>query len=226
MDGVPHPDNMRGNGVYTFERCLLDPVSRRLVRDGVQIKLPARLFETLLYMVENPGRPIDREELMSAVWRDRTVDDANLRRAVSSLRQALSAAGVDDSLIIGTRPRLQVRRPRGLCRGGGQSRVASGLGVRPDRRGHSGRRAGNDTACRSVAAERPVAPAPMSRRRFGRADSAGLCVLDCIAGSRIAGSEREPGGSRRTPAPGRGGVGLHKCQRGCRTGVPCPRYCR
>jgi len=43
MDGPLHPE-----GVFLFERCRLDPISRTLTRDGAHIPMPSRLFDTLL----------------------------------------------------------------------------------------------------------------------------------------------------------------------------------
>jgi serine/threonine-protein kinase len=64
---------------------------RTLHRDAVAVALPSRLFETLLYLVEHPERPVGRDELERAVWHGRVVEDGNLQRAVSSLRKALQS---------------------------------------------------------------------------------------------------------------------------------------
>jgi len=95
MDGPIHQE-----GVFVFERCRLDPVSRTLSRDGARIVLQPRLFDTLLYLVQNPGRVVERDELLAALWPARTVDEGNLGRAISSLRVALKAHGVDEALIV------------------------------------------------------------------------------------------------------------------------------
>jgi DNA-binding winged helix-turn-helix (wHTH) protein/TolB-like protein len=94
MDGAAH------HGVFVFERCRLDPVSRTLTRDGARITLQPRLFDVLLYLVQNPGRVLERDELLAAVWPGRTVDESNLGRAISSLRQGLEAHGVAGTLIV------------------------------------------------------------------------------------------------------------------------------
>ena len=54
---------------YKFKGFEVD-VTRRLLRgkDGVQIPLTSRVFDLLLYLVENPGRTITKDELLSAVW--------------------------------------------------------------------------------------------------------------------------------------------------------------
>lgn len=46
--------------IYEFEGCVLDPNERTLTVDGVPIHLPAKEFDTLLYLVENNGRANQR----------------------------------------------------------------------------------------------------------------------------------------------------------------------
>jgi DNA-binding winged helix-turn-helix (wHTH) protein len=50
--------SVRDNGVYVFGPFRLDPVRRALLRDGDPLTLPPRLFDTLLYLVENAGRVV------------------------------------------------------------------------------------------------------------------------------------------------------------------------
>jgi serine/threonine-protein kinase len=99
MDGLEHR-----TGAYTFGAYRLDPVRRILTREGVPVTLTARLFDTLLYLVQNHTRVIARSELASAVWGRRQVDDANVAMAVSSLRKTLQG---DESIqsLISTVPR-------------------------------------------------------------------------------------------------------------------------
>jgi TolB-like protein/DNA-binding winged helix-turn-helix (wHTH) protein/tetratricopeptide (TPR) repeat protein len=94
MDGPTHAD-----GCYVFERCRLDPVSRTLMRDGQKVPLQGRLFDVLLYLVRNAGRVVEREELLSALWASRNVDEGSVPRSISSLRVALKGIGVEETLI-------------------------------------------------------------------------------------------------------------------------------
>jgi len=95
VDGAVHQQR-----VFVFERCRLDPISRTLTRDGARIGLQPRLFDTLLYLVQNPGRVLERDELLAALWPTRTVDEGSLGRAISSLREVLKAHGVEETLIV------------------------------------------------------------------------------------------------------------------------------
>jgi serine/threonine-protein kinase len=90
----------REKGVYAFGPFRLDPVRRALLRDGERVKLGARLFDTLLYLVENHDRLVERDELQQAVWQGRIVEEGNLGQAISALRKALQADGTTENFIV------------------------------------------------------------------------------------------------------------------------------
>jgi TolB-like protein/DNA-binding winged helix-turn-helix (wHTH) protein len=79
----------RERGIYAFGLYKLDPNRRSLHRDGIEVPLTARLFETLLYLVQHPERLIERDELEHAVWHGRAVEGGNLQKAISALRRVL-----------------------------------------------------------------------------------------------------------------------------------------
>jgi len=84
-------------GIYVFGPFRLDATRRTLLRDGVPVKLAARPFDTLLYFVSNPGRVIEKDALLSAIWGDRIVEEGNLTQTIFALRRALQAEGETDS---------------------------------------------------------------------------------------------------------------------------------
>jgi len=92
--------SVKDKGIYAFGGFQLDPLRRTLSRDGVPVKLVQRLFDTLLYLVENPGRIVEKDELLGAVWGGRIVEEANLTRAISELRKLLQDDGAPDTLIV------------------------------------------------------------------------------------------------------------------------------
>ncbi len=81
----------RSAAVYSFEDFRLDRARRLLVRlpAGDPVPLTHKAFELLLLLVENGGRLVSKEELMSTVWRDSFVEDANLTQTISVLRKTL-----------------------------------------------------------------------------------------------------------------------------------------
>ena len=90
----------RERGVFLFGPFRLDPVRRTLLRDGVQVVLAPRLFDTLLHLVSNHERLVEKGELIAAVWGRRTVEEANLSQAIFALRKVLQAGGPDPSVIV------------------------------------------------------------------------------------------------------------------------------
>ncbi len=78
--------------IYKFGPFLLDATAKVLQRGDTPVKLARKAVETLLVLVENSGRVVTKEELMSALWPDRVVDEANLAQNVAVIRRAL---GVD-----------------------------------------------------------------------------------------------------------------------------------
>ncbi len=105
MKGLPR------NGVrrlYGFGDFRLDPIRHRLWRDGAIVPLSSKAIETLIVLAQNPGKNLDRDTLMQAVWPDTIVEDANLNVAISQLRKALGQNGGPDDFIQ-TIPRVGYR---------------------------------------------------------------------------------------------------------------------
>ena len=75
--------------VYRFGPFVLDPAEHQLTRHGIVIAVPPKAFDTLLELVRNSGHMLEKRELMSAVWPDSFVEEANLAQSVSMLRKAL-----------------------------------------------------------------------------------------------------------------------------------------
>jgi DNA-binding winged helix-turn-helix (wHTH) protein/TolB-like protein len=76
--------------VYEFGKFRLDPANRLLLSDGTTISLTPKAFDLLLVLVQNGTRLITKEELMTKVWPDSFVEEANLTVNISVLRKALS----------------------------------------------------------------------------------------------------------------------------------------
>jgi len=85
---------------YSFGDFSLDTTTRSLTRDGVPIPLFPKCFDLLLYLVENPGRVITKDELLRGVWTDAFVEESNLSQNVSLLRKALDDRGNSPRYIV------------------------------------------------------------------------------------------------------------------------------
>ncbi len=74
---------------YQFGEFTLDLVRGCVLRAGEEIKLRPKVYETLKYLVQHPGRLIGKQELMQAVWPDAFVTDDSLVQCTLELRRAL-----------------------------------------------------------------------------------------------------------------------------------------
>ena len=79
-----------GSRVYEFGPFRLDGVDRLLLRDGQAVSLASKVFDTLMVLVENGGRLVTKDELMSTLWPDTFVEEGTLTRNISDLRKALA----------------------------------------------------------------------------------------------------------------------------------------
>lgn len=88
---------------YFFGPFHLDPAQRRLLRDGHDLRLPPKVFETLLLLVERRGLIVEKDDLMKALWPSTFVEEVTLARNISLLRKALGdTPGQDHSQYIET----------------------------------------------------------------------------------------------------------------------------
>jgi DNA-binding winged helix-turn-helix (wHTH) protein len=83
------PVSHQNEASYQFDAFELDPVRRVLLREGKAIALKPKVFETLLVLVRNSGRVMEKDELMQQLWPDTVVEEVNLAHNISMLRKAL-----------------------------------------------------------------------------------------------------------------------------------------
>jgi Tol biopolymer transport system component/DNA-binding winged helix-turn-helix (wHTH) protein len=102
-DGASGPPAEKAGGVYDFGPFRLDSAERLLLREGRPVALTPKAFDLLLYLVQRPGRLVDKHVLMTALWPDAVVEETNLAYTVSAIRRALGD-GQDGEQIIQTVP--------------------------------------------------------------------------------------------------------------------------
>jgi len=87
---------------FSFNEFTLDLTRGCLFRNGEEIKLRPKSFDTLRHLVENSGRLISKNELIEAVWPGTAVTDDSLVQCLIEVRRAL---GEDGQQIVKTVPR-------------------------------------------------------------------------------------------------------------------------
>lgn len=73
----------------SFADFELDTSKRRLSRDGTPLAINAKAFDLLVFLTENAGRVVSKDEILNAVWENQFVEEANLAVQISALRKAL-----------------------------------------------------------------------------------------------------------------------------------------
>jgi predicted ATPase/DNA-binding winged helix-turn-helix (wHTH) protein len=74
---------------YRFGEFILDPGRGTVLNADRVVKLRPKVYDALLYILENRGRLIGKEELIRALWSDAFVTDDSLIQCMVELRRAL-----------------------------------------------------------------------------------------------------------------------------------------
>lgn len=80
--------SLQTNRLLFGDYCL-DPSERILLRDDKPVSLTPKAFKLLQVLVENPGRILEKDDLMSLVWPDSFVEESNLSFTINLLRKTL-----------------------------------------------------------------------------------------------------------------------------------------
>jgi TolB-like protein len=90
------------SAAYAFGRFTLHLDRGVLLADGAECALRPKSFALLRLFVENPGRLIDRDEIMETIWPGVFVTDDSIAQCISDIRRAL---GDSDQGLLRTLPR-------------------------------------------------------------------------------------------------------------------------
>ena len=75
--------------LYEFDAFRLDVAERLLTRDGHRVPLSEKAFDTLCALVRRGNHLVRKDELLNEVWPDVIVEENNLDKNISLLRQVL-----------------------------------------------------------------------------------------------------------------------------------------
>ena len=75
--------------VYRFGAFWLDPTKRKLVRGGEPMSVTPKGLDTLILLVQNRSRVLEKDELMQALWPQSFVEESNLSQLIFLLRKIL-----------------------------------------------------------------------------------------------------------------------------------------
>jgi len=86
--------------VYRFGEFAVDPLARTLTRHEATVALSRRSFDLLLYLVQNSGKILGKDELLKQIWPDTFVDENSLAKSISVLRKALDDSSGGGSFVL------------------------------------------------------------------------------------------------------------------------------
>jgi DNA-binding winged helix-turn-helix (wHTH) protein len=93
---------MQENGQVAVYHCgvhTISPATRRLHRDGCKVDIEAKVFDLILLLLENRGRALGKQEVITALWGHRPITDAALSQLLHKARRALDDDGERQAVI-------------------------------------------------------------------------------------------------------------------------------
>ena len=75
--------------VYSFGSCVVNVANRELLVRGKEMKVQKRVFDLLVYLIENRDRAVSKDEILENVWAGRITTDAALARVVMKARKVV-----------------------------------------------------------------------------------------------------------------------------------------
>ena len=78
---------------YAFGKFVLNVDEQTLSLAGELLRLPQKEFEILKMLIENNGRLLTKDAMMSAIWKDTFVEESNLAQYISRIRKTLNVDG-------------------------------------------------------------------------------------------------------------------------------------
>jgi TolB-like protein/Tfp pilus assembly protein PilF len=84
---------------FLFENYCLDADRRELKRGADLIAIGPKVFDLLLFLVQNREQVVTRDDLLKAVWEGRIVSESTLTSHINAVRKAIGDTGKEQRLI-------------------------------------------------------------------------------------------------------------------------------
>lgn len=85
--------------IYRFADSELDTERYELRSEDVPRPVEPQVFDLLRYLVENRDRTVTKDELYTAIWKERVVSESALSSRVKAARRAVNDTGADQRII-------------------------------------------------------------------------------------------------------------------------------
>ena len=84
---------------YRFEDYALDPDRRELTRHAEAVAIGPKVFDLLLYLIQNREHVVSKDDLLEAVWSGRIVAESTLTSHINAVRKAIGDSGEEQRLV-------------------------------------------------------------------------------------------------------------------------------
>src|SRR5258705_9152227 len=81
--------NPRTSSAFLFDDVRVEPATFRAFKAGQVIQLEPKTLRLLLFLIENRGRLIEKDEILDAIWPGTHVTENALTREIGKLRKTL-----------------------------------------------------------------------------------------------------------------------------------------
>ncbi|MHA1188930.1 MAG: alpha/beta fold hydrolase [Alphaproteobacteria bacterium] len=88
-----------GGGQIRFTEFVLDQQVAELRRNSKIVAVEPQVFDLIVYLAENPGKIVSRDDLIANVWQGRIVSDAAISTRINAARKALGDDGTRQAVI-------------------------------------------------------------------------------------------------------------------------------
>ena len=84
---------------YVFGDYALDPDRRELTQHAKAVAIGPKVFDLLLYLVQNREHVVSKDALLDAVWAGRIVSESTLTSHINAVRKAIGDNGEEQRLV-------------------------------------------------------------------------------------------------------------------------------
>src|SRR4028119_1592519 len=85
---------------FKFDNFYLDVGERCLTYQDQPVSLTPKAFQTLVLLLRNHGRVVEKEHFLNEVWADTFVEETTLSQNILTLRKTLSRLQKDKEFIV------------------------------------------------------------------------------------------------------------------------------
>src|SRR5437764_14694886 len=85
--------------IFCFGNCEIDVDRRELRQGGTAVHVQPQVFDLLVYLLDNRGRVVSRDDIIGSVWGDRIVSESTLTSRINAGRTPRGYSAEQQKLI-------------------------------------------------------------------------------------------------------------------------------